>query len=192
MVAPTTYREPVLEALAEAIAAYDPETREHCDRVAGYAVRGGELLGLDADSLATLRWAGTLHDLGKVAIPKAILEKVDRLETDEWELMKRHSIVGSQILLAISPEFSAIATAVRSHHERWDGGGYPDGLRGSAIPHLGRIVCVADVFDSITRPRPYRTTALKTVDAFSYLRAGAGRHFDPDVIAAVMSVRPLV
>ena len=192
MLARTTEREPVLEALAEAIAAYDRDTRKHCGRVAGYAVRVGELLSLDAESLATLRWAGTLHDLGKVAIPKAILEKVEQLEPGEWELIKRHSIVGSQILLAISRDFGEIATAVRSHHERWDGGGYPDGLSGSAIPHLGRIVCVADVFDSITRPRPYRATALKTVDAFSYLRAGAGRHFDPDIIAAVLSVRPLV
>jgi HD-GYP domain-containing protein (c-di-GMP phosphodiesterase class II) len=191
MLTPTTQREPVLEALAEAIAAYHRETRTHCGRVAGYAMRIGELLSLDTRSLTILRWAGTLHDLGKVAIPKSILEKTGRLDTAEWELIKRHSIVGSQVLLAVSPDFAEIATAVRSHHERWDGGGYPDGLSGSAIPLFGRIVCIADVFDSITRPRPYRATALRAADALAYLRAGAGRHFDPDIIAAVLSVRPL-
>ncbi len=125
-----------------------------------------------------------LHDPGKLAVPAEILTKQGPLNSDEWAEVHRHPSVGSDLLRTISPGLDPVAAAVRAHHERWDGRGYPDGLAGANIPLAGRIVAVADVYDALTHPRSYRPNAYTLTAAVEYLTTNAGSHFAPDVIEA--------
>jgi HD-GYP domain-containing protein (c-di-GMP phosphodiesterase class II) len=130
--------------------------------------------------------AAALHDVGKAAIPDAVLEKPGPLDEEEWAVMRSHTLIGERILAA-APALARAAELVRSSHERFDGTGYPDGTAGDAIPLAARIIAVCDAFDAMTTPRPYRPTPLSTDEALAELREGGGTQFDSAVVAAFES-----
>ncbi len=169
-----------LRGFVRALEYKDVETSEHCERVARNAVLLGRRLDLSANQLEALYWAGFLHDLGKLATPAEILAKPGRLTGEEYDLVRRHSDLGADLLEGVSASFRSIAEGVRHHHERWDGMGYPDGLAGDEIPLFGRILGVVDVFEALTSDRPYRA-ALPVADAMAIVREGSGTQFDPDL-----------
>ncbi|MFL5846219.1 MAG: HD domain-containing phosphohydrolase [Solirubrobacteraceae bacterium] len=172
----------IREALLRTVQEGHPELGRHQDDVARLARRTAEALGLDAEETDVVFRTAELHDIGKIAIPDEILNKTTPLTPEEWTFIHRHTIVGERILSA-APALAPIARAVRSSHERWDGGGYPDGLEGEAIPLAARIVAVCDAYDVMTSERPYKL-AMVTQDALAELVASAGRQFDPQVVGA--------
>jgi len=147
--------EGVLFSLAESIEARDPYTRGHCERLSQMSARLGEMRGLPEDEIKALRWAGIVHDIGKVAVPDAILLKPGALSADETEIMRKHPVVGERICAPLRT-FRLVLPIIRHHHERHDGSGYPDGLRGPQIPLTAAILQLADVYDALTTDRPYR------------------------------------
>lgn len=169
-------------ALAEAIDKRDPYTGGHIRRVVSYSLLLGWELGLDRDELEQLRLAATLHDVGKIAVPDEILRKPAALEPEEQEIMRRHPVDGAEIA-ARSRQLRPLLPGIRSHHERLDGLGYPDGLTDSEIPLLPRIIAVADTYDAITTSRPYRR-ALSAEEAAEEILQGAGSQFCPRVVEA--------
>ncbi|HYH57879.1 MAG TPA: HD domain-containing phosphohydrolase [Thermoleophilaceae bacterium] len=170
------------DALLRALAERNPGLGEHLDDVTGLCEAVGRELGLPDEQMTPLLQAAALHDVGKVAIPDAILDKPGPLDEHEWEFMRKHTLIGERIL-AEAPSLAAAAKIVRSSHERYDGGGYPDGLAGDEIPLAARIVSVCDSFDAMTSNRPYRT-GMSTEGALSELTGCAGSQFDPAVVAA--------
>ncbi|HSL51714.1 MAG TPA: HD-GYP domain-containing protein [Candidatus Deferrimicrobiaceae bacterium] len=166
-----------LIGLANALEAKDVYTRGHSERVAALARRIALGAGVPARVADTIAQAGLLHDLGKIGIPESVLRKPDSLTAEEWAVMRRHPIVGAQIVAPLE-FFADGAIIVRHHHERHDGSGYPDGLRGELIPLGSRIVGVADVYDALTSDRPYRAR-LSRAEAVRWLEAEAGRTLDP-------------
>ncbi len=174
------------EALAAALEAKDAYTAQHAASIVDWAEAIGRRLGLDAIALRTLRYGAIFHDIGKIAVPEAILHKAGPLEPEEWEIVKQHSVVGEQILAPV--DFLAdVLPVVRHEHENWDGSGYPDGLRGMAIPLGARIVLVCDAYHAMTSDRPYRR-ALPPEVAQAELLAHAGTQFDPLVVDALLAV----
>ncbi len=174
------------EALAAALEAKDSYTAHHAHSIVQWAEAVGLRLGMDEGQLRDLRYGAVFHDIGKIAIPEAILNKQGPLNEAEREIMERHTTVGEQILAPV--EFLAdVRPIVRHEHERWDGGGYPDGLRGEQIPLGARIVLVCDAFHAMTSDRPYRA-AMSEADARAELRAGAGTQFDPRVVDGFLAV----
>lgn len=171
-------------ALAEAVEKRDPYTGGHVRRVVLYSILLGDQMGLDSVALERLRIASTLHDVGKIAVPDEILRKPAPLDPSEERLMRRHPIDGAEILARI-PELRDILPGVRSHHERLDGGGYPDGLSEDEIPLAARIIAVADTYDAMTSTRPYRR-ALTAEQAVAEIQSGAGSQFCPSVVAAFL------
>jgi putative nucleotidyltransferase with HDIG domain len=169
-----------LLGLANALEAKDACTRAHSERVAELARRIAAELGLDGDEVTAVGEAGRLHDIGKIGVPEPVLGKPGPLTADEWQAMRRHPLVGAQIVAPFE-FFARAAPIIRHHHERWDGAGYPDGLAGAAIPLGARIVAVADVFDALTSPRPYRA-AITHAAAVAQLLAEAGRALDPELV----------
>jgi two-component system cell cycle response regulator len=169
------------DVLLRALAERDPGLGSHAEAVA-LAASTAEALGLTPDEVEQVRHASELHDVGKVAIPDAILGKPGPLTEEEWAFVRRHPIIGERIILA-APALARVATLVRSSHERWDGTGYPDALAGDAIPVAARIVAVADAFAAMTAGRPYRP-ARTVEDALAELRREAGAQFDPVVVEA--------
>ena len=167
----------VVAALANAVEAKDETTERHCERLAVVVARLGEKAGLDGDVLEALAYGALLHDVGKIGVPESILTKPGPLSEDEWTILRRHPEIGERICrpLILSREFVPI---IRHHHERWDGAGYPDALRGEAIPIGARMVGLADAFDAMTHDRPYRA-AMPLEAAIDEIRRGAGRQFDP-------------
>ena len=172
-------------ALARAVDAKDSYTRSHCQTVSQLCGLVGAELGFDGERLTRLRLAGLLHDVGKIGVPDAILNKPAGLTDDEYEHMKRHSLLGYDIVQAADMELEA--RWVRHHHERYDGRGYPDGLAGDAIPLEARIILVADAFEAMTSDRPYRKAPGQAF-AVEELRRNAGSQFDPAVVAALTRV----
>ena len=166
-----------LLGLANALEAKDVYTRGHSERVAALARRIALGAGVPPRLADTIAQAGLLHDLGKIGIPESVLRKPDSLTAEEWAVMRRHPIVGAQIVAPLE-FFADGAIIVRHHHERHDGSGYPDGLRGDLIPLGSRIVGVADVYDALTSDRPYRAR-LSRAEAVRWLEAEAGRTLDP-------------
>jgi putative two-component system response regulator len=165
----------------------DRDTAYHVVRVAEYAGVVAEGLGLDADMVRQIRYAAPMHDVGKVGIPDAVLLKPGQLEPDEIDRMKAHTIIGGRILAeSSSPLIRLAAEIALTHHERFDGRGYPYGRAGSDIPLCGRIVAVADVFDALTSERPYKR-AWTTADAFAHIEAERGRQFDPACVDAFLA-----
>lgn len=167
--------------LGVALEARDMETAGHTQRVTEMAMALGRSLGLRDEALAGLRQGAYLHDIGKLAVPDAVLLKPGRLSQEEWEVMKTHSVKGASIASRI-PKLSVGALAVvRHHHERWDGGGYPARLSGTAIPLTARIFAVCDVFDALTSDRPYKR-AWRRAEALAEIEAQSGKQFDPQAV----------
>jgi diguanylate cyclase (GGDEF)-like protein len=175
------------DVLLQALVERSPDLGPHLSDVAELAVATARQLGVGGVELERIRAAGELHDIGKVAIPDAILDKPGKLDESEWEYVKRHSAVGERIVAA-APALAEVAMLVRSIHERFDGGGYPDGLAGEAIPLGARVVAVCDAFDAMTSNRPYRRT-LDEAGAIAELRRNAGTQFDPEVVQAFCLAR---
>src|SRR5437868_4474610 len=147
--------EAVLFSLALGVEARDPYTGDHCARLARYASELGKLLKMDYDSIISLKRGGYLHDLGKVSIPDEILKKGASLSAGEWRIMRQHPAIGESICRPLKT-LRQVLPIIRHHHEHWDGSGYPDGLRGEAIPLLARALQVVDVYDALVTPRPYK------------------------------------
>jgi two-component system, cell cycle response regulator len=171
----------MMDALLEALSLREPDLPVHLDSVGSLAVETGLALGLRRDELDELVRGAQLHDLGKLAVPDSILRKKGPLDEGEWAFVRQHPLVGERILRA-SPAFRNVATIVRSTHERWDGGGYPDGLAGEEIPLAARIISACDAFTAMTSPRPYRL-ALSEHEALAELERFAGTQFDPTVVS---------
>jgi two-component system cell cycle response regulator len=175
------------EALLGVLEARDPRLAAHTSLVTELSEAIARELGVAAGELRTLRMTAELHDIGKVAVPDAILDKPDSLTPEEWELVRQHTVAGERIVTRV-PGFEEVGEAIRATHERWDGTGYPDGLRGDEIPRAARIVAVADAFEAMTTgDRPYRaqtTIAAATAE----IEACAGTQFDPQVVGAFLTV----
>jgi response regulator RpfG family c-di-GMP phosphodiesterase len=169
-----------IDSLVRTLEARHPSTCGHSLRVRRYAVRLAEALGWPERERRRLGLAAKLHDIGKVGIPEAILNKPDSLTRAEEVVVQEHPVIGERILTPIIRS-RALLAAIRGHHERWDGGGYPDGLAGPGIPLLARAIAVADCFDALTSCRSYRDP-LPRADALELLRAGAGTQFDPALV----------
>lgn len=169
-----------LQALANALEARDEHTRGHSERVAELARRLALAAGLPAPVAELVAQAARLHDLGKIGIPESVLRKPGPLTPGEWEVMRSHPLTGARILAPLE-FFGEGACIVRHHHERQDGSGYPDGLRGENVPLGARIVAVADVYDALTSDRPYRP-GLSHEAALGRLRREAGRTLDGDLV----------
>ena len=179
-------RETILR-LSKAAEFRDPETGDHIQRMAHYSWMIAVSMGLPLDQQQILLEAAPMHDVGKVGIPDNILLKPGKLDPEEFEVMKQHPVIGHQILAdSTSPLLQMAAQIALSHHEKFDGSGYPLGLKGSAIPLVGRIVAVADVFDALTSVRPYKP-AWEMDRAVEFLREQSGRHFDPECVDAFLS-----
>jgi putative nucleotidyltransferase with HDIG domain len=174
-----------LEALARAIDARDTYTYEHSARVAAIGLEIAAEMHLPADELTALRRGGLLHDIGKLGVEDHILRKSGPLNDQEWEAIKRHPVIGYDMLKDV-PFLAPSLAGIRHHHERWDGDGYPDRLKGEAIPLAVRILSVADAFDAITSDRPYRTS-FSLQFALQAIVSGAGTQFDPVVVKAFQS-----
>jgi HD-GYP domain-containing protein (c-di-GMP phosphodiesterase class II) len=177
----------VAEALAVAGDLREGLTAEHSREVATLSAAVAFELGLGDAEILRVQLGGWLHDVGKMAIPDTILSKPGKLTDEEWAAIKTHPVIGEQLVLSF-PELALAAGAVRHHHERWDGGGYPDGLAGDEIPIEARIVAAADAFNAIISDRPYQPARTET-EAVDELRRCAGSHFDPDVIEALAAAR---
>lgn len=180
----------VLERLAHAAEFRNDESALHTWRVGRLSGRIAAGIEMAPDECDPLAFAARLHDVGKIAIPDQILFKRARLGPDEWDVVRRHTEVGAQILAGSSSSLVQLAaTIARSHHERWDGGGYPDRLRGAAIPLQARIVALADVFDVVTHERAY-DAAWTHERARAHISDERGRHFDPQVVDAFLALDP--
>ncbi|HEX5709624.1 MAG TPA: HD domain-containing phosphohydrolase, partial [Pyrinomonadaceae bacterium] len=174
-----------IESLAMAIDAKDQTTPGHVRRTRVYATELGRLLRVTPDEMEALKAGALLHDVGKLAVPDHILNKPGKLSTPEFEKMKTHANVGGDIVRRIAFPFP-VEDAVRHHHERWDGSGYPSGLRGEQIPLVARVIAVVDFYDSSRCDRPYRA-GLTRDESLALLRRMSGTHFDPNVVEAFVS-----
>jgi ribonuclease P protein subunit RPR2 len=171
-----------VRALSNAVEARDAYTARHAERVAAYGLTIAAAIGMDLTDVPEIEFGFLLHDVGKVAIPDAILYKPQPLEPEEFQLMARHPVIGWEIVRGV--EFlGAARDVVRSHHERWDGTGYPDGLAGEAIPLAARVFAVADTLDALTTDRPYRS-ARPIPEGREVIRENAGAQFDPRIVEA--------
>ena len=175
--------EAALRALGLGLEYKDRETSGHTDRVTQMALRLGEHLGLDAQALQALRWGSYLHDVGKMAVPDGILLKPGALDVDEWSIMQSHVQEGERFADVLGFLPSEARAVIASHHERWDGQGYPRQQSGEDIPLAARIFAVCDVYDALTSIRPYKR-AWTEVEAHAEIISQAGRHFDPQVCQA--------
>lgn len=176
----STYTQ-TLKSFASIVTGHDEQTGGHCERVALNACIIGKAMQLSDQTIEALYWAGLLHDLGKIAIPRNVLLKPEALNNEEMELIRMHSKIGSEIIEVISPDFEQIAQGISSHHERWDGTGYPNGLQGEEIPLIGRILSIVDVFEALSSKRPYRDP-VGSEEALNYLQNNAGTQFDPEIV----------
>lgn len=172
--------------LADVVEADDVYTALHSRHVVELAVAVAARLGLDAAGSRRVELGALLHDVGKLAVPEAILNKRGSLTHVEWAIMKQHTVVGARMLLAAGPELAQIAPIVRASHERVDGRGYPDGLAADSIPIEARIVSCCDAFSAMTTDRPYRA-AMPVAEAVAELRACAGTQFDAGVVEALVA-----
>jgi ribonuclease P protein subunit RPR2 len=175
-----------VRALSNAVEARDAYTGKHAERVTAYAVEIAGVLGISLSDAEEIEFGFLLHDIGKVAIPDAILFKPDALTDEERALMEQHPTIGAQIVRGID-FLGAAGDVVRSHHERWDGDGYPDGLAGEQIPLAARVFAVADVLDALTTERPYRPATSFSVSR-EIITGQAGAQFDPRVVEAFNSI----
>jgi len=178
----------LMHSLGNAVAKRDSDTDAHNYRVTYYAVALAEAMGLPEKEIADLVVGAFLHDVGKIGIPDRILLKPGKLTAEEFEIMKSHSLLGTEIV-AGNRWLAGAAQTIRHHHERFDGAGYPDGLRGEAIPRIARVFAVVDVFDALTSKRPYKEP-MTLAEALSIIERDAGQHFDPLVVAVYIKIAP--
>ncbi|MCD6567461.1 MAG: response regulator [Dehalococcoidia bacterium] len=170
--------------LARAAEYRDENTGAHIKRMSQYCAAIARKTGLNTETVEIILYAAPMHDVGKIAVPDRILLKPGPLNPDEWEVMKQHAVIGAQILEGSDAEFIKMASVIAlTHHEKWDGSGYPRGLKGSKIPLAGRIAAIADVFDAMTSKRPYKEP-FSLEKALGIIKQCAGSHFDPKVVAA--------
>jgi putative nucleotidyltransferase with HDIG domain len=175
-----------ISALANAVEAKDPYTLGHSDRVTQYAIAIGEEMGLSRDELLSLRFGAVLHDLGKIGVADAVLQKPGGLSDEEFELMKAHTTIGEKIIEEID-FLKDVRRIVRSHQEHYDGSGYPDGLKGDEIPLSVAIVTLADNLDALSTDRPYRPASSMEV-AISMIKADSGRLYNPKVVESFLKI----
>ncbi len=182
----------IIQRLGRAAEYKDNETGLHVIRMSHYARILAMAAGTSETNAQTLMLAAPMHDIGKIGIPDSILRKPGKLTVEEFDIMKTHSEIGAKIIGEDDSELLRLAKSVAlSHHERWDGTGYPKGLKGEQIPHEGRIVAIADVFDALTTERPYKA-AWPVERAVQHLREGAGAHFDPELVPLFLDKLPQV
>jgi HD-GYP domain-containing protein (c-di-GMP phosphodiesterase class II) len=179
--------ERVSSALVDRLRRHDPGTQGHSERVRGLAELIGVSLGVPDDEREKLRLAALLHDIGKLAVPREVLTKRGGLTTAEWKLLRAHPRASEDLLAPIRPWLGEWVGAATEHHERFDGGGYPDGLIGAEISLAGRVVAVADAYDCIVSVRSYKG-AVPADRAIAELANGSGSHFDPEIVRAFTSV----
>jgi putative nucleotidyltransferase with HDIG domain len=177
----STVQARTLSTFASTVDLRDKPTSGHSSRVAHNARAMAVAVGLAQETLRAVYWAGLLHDLGKIAIPERILQKPGSLTPDEITTMRRHSDIGANLLLSVSADLRQIADGVRSHHERWDGSGYPRQISKEEIPLVGRIVSIVDVFEALTCSRPYRKPQ-PVPEVLEFVRERSGLWFDPDMV----------
>src|SRR5207249_3310799 len=179
--APITTEE-VIGRLSGALSARDEETGNHIRRMSALSAFLAERSGTGSATPRDMRLASALHDVGKIGVPDAVLLKPGPLTEEEREVMRRHTVIGHRMLSdSASPLLQLGASIALTHHERWDGTGYPNHLAGEDIPTEGRVTAIADVYDALTSDRVYRL-ALDPDDAIAHMRSGRGRHFDPDLL----------
>jgi len=179
--------EAVITTLALTIEARDPYTLGHCDRLSRYAVDLGEALGLDPEMLRALRLGGYLHDLGKIAVPDGILLKPGPLDPIEQERIRAHPGAGSDLVLGLR-SLELVRPIMRHHHEKWDGSGYPDGLKGEAIPLGARIISVVDVFDALHTDRPYKAAMPRSEAVSLLIRETDAGYWDPKIVDTFLEI----
>jgi putative two-component system response regulator len=183
--------EHILLALAQAIEQRDPHMAGHCERLAITSVAMGIAMQLSRGELQALYQGGYLHDIGKVGIPDAVLFKPGPLTSEEWDVMRTHTARGEEICRALH-SLAPVLPIIRSHHECWDGSGYPDGLKGHAIPLVARVMQLADVYDALISPRPYKS-AYTPGQALEIMRQEATRGWrDPELTTLFMKLHPTV
>jgi putative nucleotidyltransferase with HDIG domain len=175
-----------LYAFVEAIEARDPYTKQHSTRVSSYAISIATAMGCSQGEIDGLNVAGNLHDIGKIGIPDHILLKPNKLTDEEYEFIKKHPVIGSNIVKHLYM-WTDEQKIIRHHHERWDGHGYPDQLGGEDIPFLSRILAVADVYDAMTSDRSYRKK-LKDDDVVKMIKENKGTQFDPKIVSVFLKL----
>ncbi len=179
----------IIYRLAKSAEYRDEHTGYHIQRISHYSVAIGAHLGLSNDALDVLKYASPLHDIGKLGIPDSILLKPGPLTPEEWRVMKLHTKIGAEILAGSKIKYLKAAEKIALyHHEKWDGTGYPEGLKGERIPLFARITAIADVFDALTTDRPYRK-AMSVEEAFEIIARGRGTHFDPLIVDAFFEIK---
>lgn len=185
-------RSEILARLAEVGEYRDGETGRHTQRVGILAGRLATELGMGDEDARVVRQTAPLHDIGKIGVPDSVLLKAGPLTDEQFEIMKTHTVIGARMLSRGDSELLRTAERIAlSHHERWDGSGYPNGIAGTAIPIEARLVAVADVFDALTHERPYRR-AMSTQESITYISDQSGSHFDPEIVAALVAIQPVI
>jgi len=166
----------------------DEDTGAHIKRMSRYSAAIARRMGFDEDRVEAILYAAPMHDLGKIGIPDRILTKPSDLDPIEWEIMKQHTVIGTNILKGSDAEFIKMGEAIAlHHHEKWDGSGYPNNLKGAEIPIVSRIATIADVFDALTSRRHYKEP-FSVEESLDIIREGRGSHFDPEVVDAFFSI----
>ncbi|NMP80776.1 response regulator [Pseudoalteromonas arctica] len=178
-----------INRLTKAAEYKDEETGAHIQRMSLYSEAVARSVGLDEGTVENILFSASMHDLGKISTPDHILLKAGQLDATEWEIMKQHTVVGASILSGSDSEVIKLGEIIaRSHHEKWDGSGYPDGLKGNEIPIAARVVAIADVFDALSSKRPYKKS-FSQEKTFAIIKEGSGKHFDPAVVDAFFAVQ---
>jgi putative two-component system response regulator len=167
----------------------DEDTGAHIKRMSRYSAAVARRMGLDENIIETILYAAPMHDLGKIGIPDQILMKPGKLDLAEWKIMKMHTVIGAKILQGSDAEFIKLGESIAlSHHEKWDGSGYPNGDKGLEIPIAGLIVAIADVFDALTSKRPYKEP-FSIEKSLAIVKEERGTHFDPNVVDAFFDIQ---
>jgi putative two-component system response regulator len=180
----------IVQCLGVAAEYKDNETSQHILRMSHYAQILALAAGYSATAAEELLHAAPMHDVGKIGIPDAILQKNGKLNEDEWFIMKQHTTIGADIIGQHDSSLLTLAASIaQNHHEKWDGSGYPNGLSGEAIPHAARIIAIVDVFDALTSVRPYKR-AWSVEDAVNLIQSESGKHFDPALVTLFLQELP--
>src|SRR5690554_2691985 len=182
----TSHRSEFIKSILNTLREKNPREKEHSNRVAHICIEIGKALDMKKHELALLEAIASLHDIGKIAIDEAILNKPGKLNEEEWEIIKTHPEIGYRII-SHAPEYAEIAEDILSHHERYDGTGYPRGLKGDEIPIRARIIAIADAYDAMISNRPYRK-ALTKEEAIEEIKKCSGTQFDPKLVEIFLKI----